>query len=128
MNTRLTSAVALLVAAGAAITAAPGQTGRPGEITRAEVWVQNRDGESIPVTLHDVRVDKPIRVAVVNGEPAFPPVPVRTARSQWEYQTVRVSPDDASAQLSGLGNQGWEATGVAWPAGDRTILLLKRAR
>ncbi|HUC75190.1 MAG TPA: hypothetical protein VMS04_07865 [Vicinamibacterales bacterium] len=131
MKSRLTpAAVALFVAGGAAIIAAPGQFGRPGEISRAEVWVQNRDTEAIPVTLHDVSVEKPIRVSIWNGEPTSgaPPVPVRVARPLWEYQTVRVSSADASGRLNALGNEGWETTGIVWPVGADTMLLLKRPR
>jgi hypothetical protein len=130
VKNRLTpAAVALFVAGGAAIIAAPGQFGRPGEISRAEVWVQNRESEPIPVTLHDVSVEKPIRVTIWNGEPTSgaPPVPVRAARPLWEYQTIRVNAADAPGRLSALGNEGWETTGIVWPAaGADTVLLLKR--
>jgi hypothetical protein len=123
--------VALFVAAGAAIAAAPGQVARPGEISRAEVWVQNGKSESIPVTLHDVDADRPVRVTVWNGAPSSPPpppVPVRVVGQQWEYQTARVTPDNAAGTLTRLGSEGWETTGIAWTSPDGTTLLMKRTR
>ncbi|HEX4565244.1 MAG TPA: hypothetical protein VH138_01385, partial [Vicinamibacterales bacterium] len=93
------AAVALFIAGGSAITAAPGQVPRPGEMTKAEVWVQNRKTEPIPVTLHEVDVTSPIRVTVWNGEPgsqALNPVSVRIARPVWDYQTARVTSESAT--------------------------------
>jgi hypothetical protein len=126
------AAVALFVAGGSAITAAPGQVSRPGEPTKAEVWVQNRKSEPIPVSLHEVDVEAPIRVTVWNGEPsshAPNPVSVRVTRAVWDYQTARVTSESAARLLNALGAQGWEATGIAWPEADGiTTLLLTRPR
>jgi hypothetical protein len=125
------AAVALLVAGGSAITAAPGQVARPGEVTKAEVWVQNRKSEPISVSLHEVDMDTPIRVTVWNGEPsshAPNPVTVRVARPVWDYQTASVTSDSAARVLKALGAQGWETTGIAWTDADGTTLLLKRSQ
>jgi hypothetical protein len=125
------AAVALFIAGGSAITAAPGQVPRPGEMTKAEVWVQNRKSEPIPVTLHEVDVNSPIRVTVWNGEPgsqALNPVSVRIARPVWDYQTARVTSESATRVLTELGAQGWETTGISWPEPDGTMLLMKRSR
>jgi hypothetical protein len=115
MRTMLTSAmVAILIAGTVAATAAPGQV-RPGELTRGEVWVQNRDPEAIPVRVLDVRADAPLRVRVV---PAA-----------WEYRTmVLKTGSEYAAALAGAGADGWETTGLSWPASDGTLVLLKRPR
>ena len=130
------ASLAIAAAIGTATAAAPGQTTRrPGEATRADVWIQNGRSEPVPVTVQSVEADRPIRVLIANGDPSLrpptAPVPVRTARAEWEYArfTLKSTPDGI-AELNALGQQGWEATGVSSPspAGDGSILLLKRAR
>ena len=66
------SALALVIA-GTSILAAPEQTTRtPGQMTEAHVWVQNRGRtEAVPVELRDVNLDAPLKVHIINGEPAF---------------------------------------------------------
>jgi hypothetical protein len=115
MRMMLTSTIAAgLVAATAGIAAAPGQV-RPGELTRGEVWVQNKDAEAIPVRVLDVHADAPVRVRIVPNA--------------WEYRTMilKVGSEYAAA-LAGAGNDGWETTGLSWPAADGTLVLLKRPR
>jgi hypothetical protein len=112
---------------GGAAVAALGQTVRPGEIGRAEVWIKNDDSETIPVRIHEADARTPLRVTVVSSA-ASAPVPVSVTRPQWEYQTVRVTLENAAGVLQNLGGQGWETTGVAWPAADATTLLMKRVR
>jgi hypothetical protein len=137
MRRILISATAVVVFAGigaiaASLSQPPGQTARPGELTKGEVWVLNRSSEPVSTVLEAANLEKPMSVAIANGDPAMPAVPpvaVRPVRSIWEYQRVAVKPtDEGIAALSALGAQGWEATGVAWPAADgSSILLMKRA-
>ena len=130
MRATITSAlVAAMVGGGAAITAAPGQTPRPGDMTRADVWVRNEEAHPIPVRVRQARDEAPIRVVVANGESTgTPPVAVRTATT-WSYRTITIkTADDPAAVLANPGVEGWEVTGVTWPAPDGTKLLLKRPR
>jgi hypothetical protein len=120
-----------VVAAAAAVSA--GQTSRPGEMTQARVWVENRgETQAVPVRIESASRDiTPLRVMIVNGEAvgsAVAPVPVRAARTAWEYRTVSIRRDDAAATLAPLGPEGWEVTGVTWAAGDAATVLLKRVR
>ena len=60
-----------LITAGGAMLAAPGQTTqRPGEMTEARVWVQNRAREeAVAVTVQDVAPDATMRVQLI-GTPS----------------------------------------------------------
>jgi hypothetical protein len=125
-----------LVVAGTSMLAAPQQTTRtPGQMTEAHVWVQNHGrGEAVPVELRDVNlVDGPLKVQIINGEPAFAaigPLPVREVRRLWEYESIIVPPQTSvSALLNQRGAAGWETTGI-WTVGTdgATTLLLKRPR
>jgi hypothetical protein len=52
----------LVMTAGAAILAAPGQD-RPGQSTQARVWIENRGRhEAVPVVLEEVTRPMPIKV------------------------------------------------------------------
>ena len=115
MRTMLTSAiVAILIAGAAAVTAAPGQV-RPGELTKGEVYVLNRDSEALPVRVLEVHADAPLRVRVV---PAV-----------WEYRAMVLKQgSEYAAALASAGADGWETTGLSWPQGDGTLVLLKRPR
>jgi hypothetical protein len=136
---RLTSTVrafaCVLVVAGTSMLAAPQQTTKtPGQMTEAHVWVQNRGrAETVPVELRDVNLDSPLKVHIINGEPAFAatgPLPVREVRRLWDYESISVKPtEDMSARLNARGALGWETTGI-WSvnAEGTTTLLLKRAR
>jgi uncharacterized iron-regulated membrane protein len=127
---------AALVAAGTTMRAAPDQS-RPGEMTDAKVWIQNRSrAEAIPVDLRAAGMETPLRVFVSNAETN--PHTVRVAgtvrtqplRQEWEYETVAIVPDSGLQALRSLGAAGWETTGVSWPgaSGQGTTLLLKRLR
>jgi len=121
-----------LVVAGTTILAAPEQTGQPGQMTQARVWVQNRGRvEALPVDLRDVNLETPLKVQVINGDPNFSritPVQVTEIRKAWEYATVAVGPDDVAKALNINGANGWETTGIAFVGADKTTLLLKRPR
>jgi hypothetical protein len=131
-----------VLAAASAIVAAPVQD-RPGQPTQAKVWVENRGPfERIPVSLQEVSTDMTLRVQVVGtpsmqivGTPAVTlaagtVVQTRTAANQqWEYQTILVgSAADPAAALRQAGSQGWETTGLQFPAAGGALVLLKKPR
>ena len=123
----------VLIVAGTSILAAPEQTGQPGQMTQARVWVQNRGrGEAVPVELRDVNLDTPLKVQVINGDAGFRqlnPVQVTEIRKMWDYEIVKVAgADDVVSVLSTKGTAGWETTGIAFVTADGTTLLLKRPR
>jgi hypothetical protein len=119
------------IAVGLAVVAAPDQA-RPGEPTKARVWIENRGRtEAVPVDLRDANIEVPLRVQVTNGDPQrpSPPVPVRSTLHPWEYRTVTLrAADDPARVLNPEGLVGWETTGITWPAADGTTLLMKRPR
>jgi hypothetical protein len=124
----------IMLPAGGAMLAAPGQQDRPGQIGRNTVWVENRGRtEAVPVAIQDVMTSTPIGVQVI-GTPtvAIAPATVvqaRLVRQAWDYRTLAIPPaEDAARLLSAAGADGWEATGtqLATPAG--TVLVLKRPR
>jgi hypothetical protein len=126
-------ATGALAAAGSAIVAAP-QTARPGEMTRARMWVENRgSGEAIPVSIEATsQTTRPLRVEVV-GTPAVALVPstvvlVRAARQPWEHRVLTIPADqDVAAALSKTDPDGWEAVGFQVTPQGATVLL-KRPR
>jgi len=111
-----TAAAALIVAGTVAAAAAPGALQvRPGEPTKAEVYIKNPDYEPVPVVVEQIRTDAPLRVRVV--APA------------WDYRTVLIrNADEAARVLSSVGAEGWETTGVSWPEREGTVLMLKKPR
>src|SRR5689334_12533078 len=97
MRIPVTSAfVAALVGGGSAMLAAPGQqtTLRPGQMTEARVWVQNRaQSEAVPISIQDAAANlAPLRVRIVNAQGPAPagdePVRVVLSRQRWSYRTV----------------------------------------
>jgi hypothetical protein len=118
-----------------AMLAAPGQTtARPGEMTQARVFIENRgNDEAIPVSLENLgNVTRPLSVEV-SGTPAVtltPTTVVRTAlaRQPWEYRVLTVAGGAAEdAALRQAGSDGWEAVGLQ-PATSGFVVLLKRPR
>ena len=124
----------VLIVGGSSIVAAPAQTGQPGQMTQARVWVQNRGrAEAVPVELREVNLDTPLKVQVINGDPGFSrinPVQVAESRKMWDYETITLKPaDDVAQAMSAKGTIGWETTGIAFVGADgATKLLLKRPR
>ena len=126
-----------LVAAGTTMRAAPDQTARPGDMTEARLWVQNRTrADAIAVNLRAADIETPLRVQVANSDSNPHSVKVtgsirtQPLRQEWDYDTVVIVPDTNPMQaLKPLGLAGWETTGLSWP-GDQgtTTLLLKRPR
>jgi hypothetical protein len=131
-----------LAGAASALLAAPGQTQQPGQttqqpgqMTQARVWIQNRGhDEAIPINLQEVSLEAPLRVRVVNAQPApgrDEPVNVHIVRQPrvWQYQSVTVAAgENIAAALSVHGAGGWETTGIASTTRDATTLLMKRLR
>jgi NADH dehydrogenase FAD-containing subunit len=121
--------------AGSTMRAAPDQS-RPGEMTEAKVWIQNRSrAEAIPVDLREVNLDTPLRVQVANGETnphsvrVAGPIRVQLLKQEWDYDTLVIAVGTSPVQaLKSPGLAGWETTGIAWTAGEQTTLLLKRPR
>jgi hypothetical protein len=129
-----TAIICAFVTAATTLVAAPQQTTyRPGDMTKPEVWVQNRGGaQAIPVELERVNTDKPLNVYVLNGQnntTLSQPVLVRLPRQTWEYKSIAVSASETAAnQLRAAGEDGWETTGIAFVNGNQATLLLKRLR
>lgn len=127
---------AALVAVGTTMRAAPDQTARPGDMTEARVWIQNRTrADAIAVNLRAADVETPLRVQVTNTDSNPHTVKVSGAirtqplRQEWDYDTVVIGPESNLLQaLKPLGLAGWETTGISWTNGQGTTLLLKRPR
>jgi hypothetical protein len=128
---------AVLVAAGTTMRAAPDQAARPGEMTDARFWIQNRTrADAIAVNLRAADIETPLRVQVASTDSN--PLSVKVSgsvrtqmlRQEWDYDTVVVVPDANPLQaLKPLGLAGWETTGVSWQSAQgTTTLLLKRPR
>ena len=135
MRTMVMSLLAAAFVAGSTMRAAPDQS-RPGEMTEAKVWIQNRSrAEAIPVDLREVNLDAPLRVQVANGETnphsvrVAGPIRVQLLKQEWDYDTLVIAAGTSPVQaLKSPGLAGWETTGIAWTAGEQTTLLLKRPR
>jgi hypothetical protein len=136
MRTMVMSMLAAALVAGSTMRAAPDQTVRPGEMTEAKVWIQNRrPTEAIPVDLRAANMEAPLRVQVANGDTnphsvrVTGPIRVQLLKQEWDYDTLVITAGTSAAQaLKSPGLAGWETTGVAWTAGEQTTLLLKRPR
>jgi hypothetical protein len=101
---------------------------RPGMPTQARVWIENRRAdEAVPVTMVQRPSDSPHRVELVGAASAI--VRTRRAPDAWDYQTIVVPANQqAATALEPLGREGWEVTGVQFPASNGAVLLLKRPR
>jgi hypothetical protein len=119
----------LAAAAGAATLAAPAQDSRPGVVSQMRVFIENRNlAEAIPVSVQEVRTQRPILVQIDQTVQARPVtvqvdgvVQARQAAQQWEYTTA------PQARLAELGTQGWEAFGVVTTT-EGVAIALKRPR
>jgi hypothetical protein len=103
---------------------------RPGLMTQARVWIENRrSDEAVPVrVLADP--DSPTRVMVVNGGVTVSgTVTARPAKQVWEYRSIVVVPSrDFMPALVALGNDSWEATGIQVSTPEGVALVFKRPR
>ena len=125
MVTKVSAALAACAAlvVGAVMLAAPAQrqdpapgTERPGQATRAYVWIENHGrNEAIPIV-----ATAPVPVVIEN--------PTR----QWEYQTLSLPTGVTAAELTRLltpqGAAGWETSGVQFSNGANILVVLKRPR
>lgn len=118
---------------GSTLVAAPEQ-GRPGELSPAYVWVQNRGPEqAVPVILQGTDSATPLRVLVTGTTPTRVENVVSTQRVRqvWEYRELTiVAGGDLARELNEAGAEGWEATAVhesVTPRGAR-VVLVKRPR
>jgi hypothetical protein len=107
-------------------------TSYPGQPTRATVWIQNRgSAEAVPVAIESIgsRGTIPVEVtgiSTVNIDPSSV-IRARIVRQSWEYRVVSIAAgQNPVAALSGPGADGWEATGLAFPAKEGTAVLMKR--
>jgi hypothetical protein len=134
MKSPLTLAIVVTLAVGYGILAAQ-QPSRPGEMTQARVFVENRNAnDAIPVSIETMPVDTPpLRVEVI-GTPGVALVPstvvsARVVRQVWEHRVLTVAPaGDVAAALSKLADDNWEAVGFQVNAQGATTILLKRPR
>jgi hypothetical protein len=107
---------------------------RPGEPTKALVWIENRsDAEAIPVSVRSAALASPIPVALAGtANVTLPPSTVigaRVIRQAWEYRQIVVATGrDAAEVLGPAGEEGWEVTGVHGAVPGGTAVLLKRPR
>lgn len=122
------------VVAGVAMLAAAGQL-RPGEMTQARVWIENRSkSEAVPVMIHGLDdLEKPLRVEIV-GTPTVGIAPttvaqVRVVRQTWDHRTVTIAAGaDVEASLRQAGLEGWEAVGFQPAPQGGMLVLMKRPR
>ena len=114
--------VGALLLAGTATFAVPTQD-RPGIMTQARVFVENRSrAEAVPVSLQEVATDRPLKVQMDGAV-----VQARLVSQPWEYRTMTVrSGEDPAPALTTLGGQGWEATGIQLVSNGVVGLVLKR--
>jgi hypothetical protein len=114
----------MLMTASLALLFSQGTT-RPGDIPRPDVWIKNAPNEAIPVDVREMHLDKPVAVEIRSTEP----LRVRVVPPTWTYRTVTINNGaDPAAALQSLGASGWETTGLSWPRGQETVVLLKMQR
>jgi hypothetical protein len=119
---------------GSAMLAAPGKASqanqeRPGQISQNKVFVENRNKtDAIPVVVQEsVQIAGTPTVALAPMTTVF----VRPVTQTWAYRTVTVAPGvDPAVALDSAGRDGWETTGLQFPAAGQPgiTLLLKRGR
>ena len=132
LRTRVLVAAVLLVAGVGFAASAQDRTAQPGQPTQARVWIENRDeAEAVPVSIIRSNVPVPVQVAgpsvVTTGPESL--VTARLARQVWEYREVRVAASqDLVGALTSAGQDGWEATGIAFQSGGQTTIIVKRPR
>ena len=130
MRTLIAVAFGGALCAGAGILAAAQP--RPGEPTQARVWVENREmHERIPVSLREVGQDVVLRAQIASVPPvtlaAGTVVSARSSPQVWEYRSIMVPTGaEPAAALRAAGAEGWETTGMIFPAAGGSNVLLKR--
>jgi hypothetical protein len=112
MQPLLSGSAVVTLAISTAVLAVTGQgTQRPGQMTKASVFIENRGAsQAIPVVL-----------------PNSAPVVVSLKRQVWEYRSVVLTVgQDVAMALTAVGLDGWETTGLQVTDGTRIAVLLKR--
>lgn len=110
--------------------AASGQGPRPGDMSPANVWIQNRSpDEAIPVRVLDTGQSLRVQITGITPTRVDNVVATRPSRQAWEYTEVRIGTDqDAPAVLNKVGADGWETTGLQFETSKGTTVVLKRPR
>ena len=137
MRTTLASLLlgSVLFTGGSVPLAAPAQnTAYPGQPTQGKVWIQNRgSAEAVPVSLKEIAGDTTMKV-LITGTPsvaiASPAVfAARQSRQPWEYHELTIGAGQSRAlELTRVGLDGWETTGLQFPSPQGTVIVLKRPR
>jgi hypothetical protein len=123
---------ALLAGGAVFVASAQDRTAQPGQPTQARVWIQNRGQfEAVPVSIVTSSGPVPVQVAgpsvVTTGPESV--VTARAARQIWEYRDVRgAAAQELVVALSAVGQDGWEATGIAFQSAGQTVVIVKRPR
>src|SRR5438552_11144001 len=93
---------------GAVVLRARGQaTARPGDMTQARVWVENRNPtEAIPVVVENVVAPITAHLDTTSS------VQTVAARQMWQYRSVQLPAAAAGETLNPVGMDGWEAVSV----------------
>jgi hypothetical protein len=111
----------LLVAGAVAFVAAQGQV-RPGDMSQARIWVENRaPNEAVAVSVERISTTPNVHLSSVDASVVLP---TRAILQRWDYRSL---PAADPAALQAAGNDGWEAVGVMQSSGGSTVLL-KRPR
>ena len=114
----------LVCIAGADLLSARGQsTARPGEMTQARVWIENRNpNDAVPVIVENVVT--PITAHLDSTST----VQTVAAHQIWQYRSEQLSPGASAAVLDRAGMDGWEAVGVLQTGPMGVTILFKRPR
>jgi len=114
----------LVCIAGADFLSARGQsTARPGEMTQARVWIENRSpNEAVPVIVENVVTPITAHLDTTST------VQTVAARQTWQYRSEQLSPGASAAVLDRVGMEGWEAVGLIQSGPMGVTILFKRPR
>ncbi len=121
MTIGLTVAVVLALAVAPGLLTARAQS-RPGDMTQAHVWIENRSVVQRSVDPLQVQVAGRPTVTI---DPSTA-VGTRAVRQQWEYRAITVSGgQDPVTAITRSGLESWEAVGFQ-SGGGGVVVLLKR--
>jgi hypothetical protein len=116
----------------AEILRARGQsTARPGELTQARVWIENRaPNDAVPVIVENVAA--PITAHLDSSSTVTArldtssTVQTVAARQTWQYRSTQLAPGAVATVLDRDGMDGWEAVGVLQSGPMGVTILFKR--
>ena len=107
---------------GVVVLRARGQA-RPGEMTQARVWVENRNpNEAVPVVVENVVTPITAHLDTTST------VQTVAARQIWQYRSVQLPAAAAGETLNPVGTDGWEAVSVLQSTPSGATILFKRPR